>query len=283
MNFSFNSIGSKKKKKNIYIYIFPAWALHCTCVHHVHSENIKQDGAPQNESGKTNPNYDHSLRKEKLHSCTWQPFEVSVHFIDTWNALNVTTVFVFWACPSFIRLFNVYEPCGPQIAPNPLTSTQSGTWASTWLAYVSALCLHGRSPLPEQVLVVAPARLSSSLCSCLWWWSLARSSRAGSPWVGSGWRHVGIWPAGWSPFWLSLSYWGPRTTRDQSCGSCGLLRRKCCNCSPGNVPWTYSRRWTFPTKEGKYTELTGVFLWLAPSGTWALLQCFRSDSEIICD
>lgn len=135
--------------------------------------------------------------------------------------------------------------------PNPMTSIQTGIWASTWLACVSALRLRGRWPLLQEVWAAAAAELSVSPCSCPWWWSHARSCRAGWPGAGSGWRRVGIWPAGWSPSWPSPSCWAPRTTRGQSCGSCGLLRRTCCSCSPENAPWTYSHLWTIPGEEGE--------------------------------
>lgn len=137
-----------------------------------------------------------------------------------------------------------------EAASKRLVTIQTGTWASTWPACVWVHFLPVCLPSPLQVWEAA-VRLCVSLCSCLRWWSLVRSCRSGWSGAGNGWRRAEIWPVDWSPSWLCLACWGPRTTRDLSAGSCGWPRRTCCSCSPGNAPWTYSRHWTIPVKRNE--------------------------------
>lgn len=141
--------------------------------------------------------------RQKLCSCTWQPFEVFLHFTDNRNALNVVNDHrpSVGLAHDLQHMSKVYQPCVPHTEPSPVMSILTGTSASTWPASVSVLFPFGRSPSPREVLAEpAAAAAFSSLCSCLQWWSLVRSCHANWPLARSGWTHAGIWPAGWSPF-----------------------------------------------------------------------------------
>lgn len=100
------------------------------------------------------------------------PLRFFTQSVDTWNALNVINNHCQFM--GYVHLSNFYKPI------------QTCTWASTWLAYASVWFLLGCLPLPRVALEVVGVGFSSSLCSCLWWWSLARPYRACWPWARSG-------------------------------------------------------------------------------------------------